>query len=355
MKRLSSLIFVVVSLFGGLNHSISRVHAQYYDCTVSCSAFAPETAEVGKAVQFSVAATPYYCNGQPTYLWTFGNGATSTQSSPSVTYQSLGTFSWGVTVTVDGQTAAAGGMITVTPRVVTSVSAASYDTSGLASDSIAAAFGANLATVTQVAGILPLPTEIAGTRVKVRDSAGIERLAPLFFVSAGQVNYQVPPGTATGMATVQIVTGTETVGQGEVPISATSPGIFTANSSGVGVPAAQLLRVKPDGTQIPDIVADFDSTLNRFVPHPIDLGPANDTVFLILFGTGIRFLGSLSAMTVTIGGTSAQVQYAGPQGVYVGQDQVNLILPRSLAGRGEMDLVITVAGKPANTVKVNIH
>jgi uncharacterized protein (TIGR03437 family) len=215
--------------------------------------------------------------------------------------------------------------------------------------------GRNLATVTQVAGILPLPTEIAGTRVKVRDSAGIERLAPLFFVSAGQVNYQVPPGTATGMATVQIVTGTETVGQGEVPISATSPGIFTANSSGVGVPAAQLLRVKPDGTQIPDIVADFDSTLNRFVPHPIDLGPANDTVFLILFGTGIRFLGSLSAMTVTIGGTSAQVQYAGPQGVYVGQDQVNLILPRSLAGRGEMDLVITVAGKPANTVKVNIH
>jgi hypothetical protein len=48
MKRLSSLIFVVVSLFGGLNHSISRVNAQYYDCTVSCSAFAPETAEVGK-------------------------------------------------------------------------------------------------------------------------------------------------------------------------------------------------------------------------------------------------------------------------------------------------------------------
>ena len=105
---------------------------------------APETAEVGKPVPFGVTAVPYYCNGQPTYAWAFGNGTSSMLPNPTVTYQTLGTFNWTVTVTVDGQTASAGGVITITPRVVTSVSAASYDTSGLASDSIAAAFGSTL-------------------------------------------------------------------------------------------------------------------------------------------------------------------------------------------------------------------
>jgi hypothetical protein len=43
----------------------------------------------------------------------------------------------------------------------------------LASESIVAAFGAGLATATQVATSLPLPTTLAGTTVKVRDNAGV--------------------------------------------------------------------------------------------------------------------------------------------------------------------------------------
>ena len=63
---------------------------------------------------------------------------------------------------------------------------------GLASEAIAAAFGTGLATTTSAATTLPLPTQLAGTTVKIKDSAGIERLAPLFFVSPTQVNYQIP-------------------------------------------------------------------------------------------------------------------------------------------------------------------
>src|SRR6185503_14982835 len=33
-------------------------------------------------------------------------------------------------------------------------------------------------------------------------------------------------------------------------------------------------------------------------------------------------------------------------------DQLNVSLPRTLAGRGEVDLVLTVDGRPANTVRV---
>jgi uncharacterized protein (TIGR03437 family) len=40
----------------------------------------------------------------------------------------------------------------------------------------------------------PLPTELAG--VRVRDALGVERLAPLFFVSPSQINYLMPAGAA---------------------------------------------------------------------------------------------------------------------------------------------------------------
>jgi hypothetical protein len=35
-------------------------------------------------------------------------------------------------------------------------------------------------------------------------------------------------------------------------------------------------------------------------------------------------------------------------------DQVNLPIDRSLAGRGEVDVVLTVDGAAANTVKINV-
>src|SRR5262245_38141360 len=82
------------------------------------------------------------------------------------------------------------------PAAVASVSAASFSGAELASESIVAAFGAGLATTTQVAASLPLPTTLAGTTVKVSDSAGATRDAPLFFVAPTQVNYLIPAGTA---------------------------------------------------------------------------------------------------------------------------------------------------------------
>ena len=86
---------------------------------------------------------------------------------------------------------------------------------------------------------------------------------------------------------------------------------------------------------------------------PIDMGPATDQIILELYGTGIRGRSSLGAVSATIGGVSAIVDYAGGVDGYAGLDQVNLRVPRSLAGRGEVDIVLRVDGKTANTVTVN--
>jgi uncharacterized protein (TIGR03437 family) len=87
---------------------------------------------------------------------------------------------------------------------------------------------------------------------------------------------------------------------------------------------------------------------------PIDLGPDGEQVFLIAFGTGLRGRSSLSAVNVKIGGEDAQTLFLGPQGDFVGLDQSNIRIPRSLAGRGDVDVVMTVDGKPANTVRINV-
>jgi uncharacterized protein (TIGR03437 family) len=255
-----------------------------------------------------------------------------------------------------GTIAIAGQSFTITQASVpvASVSAASFSAGSLARESIIAAFGTGLATATQVATAIPLPTELAGTTVKVKDSAGIESLAPLFFVSSSQVNYLIPAGVASGPATITIAGGDGAVSTGAAQIVAVAPGLFTADASGRGLPAATVLRVKAGGMQISEPVARFDPATNKFVAVPIDLGPATDQVFLILYGTGIRFRGSLSDVTLAIGGVNEQALYAGAQGTFIGLDQVNVRLVRSLTGRGESDVVLKVDGQMANMVKIQI-
>jgi hypothetical protein len=66
------------------------------------------------------------------------------------------------------------------------------------------------------------------------------------------------------------------------------------NVSGQGVAAAVALHVKSDGALSYEPVAQFDTTQDKFVSLPIDLGPATDRVFLIRLGTGIRGHSALS-------------------------------------------------------------
>lgn len=240
-----------------------------------------------------------------------------------------------------------------TPLIV-SVSAASFSDTELASESIVAAFGDRLATGVQTATSIPLPTTLAGTVARVRDNAGAERSAPLFFVAPSQVNFQVPAGTVNGPATITVTSSDSTVSVGTLNIATVAPGLFTANASGQGVAAAVALRMKADGTQMFEPVARFDSGQNRFVPVPIDLGATGDQMFLILNGTGFRFRSSLSAVTATIGGMNVEVLYAGPVDGFVGLDQANLRIPRSLAGRGVVEVVMIIDGKIANTITVQI-
>ncbi len=240
-------------------------------------------------------------------------------------------------------------------RTVSSVSAASFSsTAGLAAEEIAAAFGMNLAGQTTAAPGLPLPAQLAGTTVRVRDNLGVERLARLFFASADQVNYLVPSGVANGIATVTVTNGMGEVSTGTAAISKVAPGLFSANADGSGVAAAVILRRSAGGQDSFESVARFDAATSRFVTAPIDLGPEGDQVFLILFGTGFRGNSGLANTTAIIGGVDWPALFAGAAPGFLGLDQSNIRLDRSLIGKGEIDVILNVDGKATNALKINI-
>lgn len=239
---------------------------------------------------------------------------------------------------------------------VASVSAASFATGALAPETIASAFGTGLSQNVAVANSVPLPTELDGTQLLVRDAFNIERAASLFFVSPGQINYLVPLGTFPGAATVFVRRNGIDAAQGTLTIETFTPALFSANATGQGVAAAVVLRVR-NGQQIFEPVSRTENGAQ--VPIPIDLGPdagaATEQVYLLLFGTGFRNFAQPSAMTVTVGGLNVPVLgYAAVDGL-AGLDQCNIgPLPRSLAGRGTVNVVLTAGIKAANTVSVNI-
>ena len=277
-----------------------------------------------------------------------GSGSSNGAVSYTVAANTDGNARTG-TLTVAGQT------VTVTqPGVFASVSAASYLTTSLAPDEIVSAFGVNLATTFEAAISLPLPTVLAGTQIKVKDSAGVTRDAPLFAVSSTQVNYLIPTGTAPGPATITLTSGNGNIVTQTVQITNASPGLFAANASGQGLANAVAVHVTTDGRQISEPVAVFDPAQAKFIARPIDLGPEGEIVVLLLYGTGVRYRSDLSNVIVTIGNQRQQVDYAGVQPDFTGLDQLNVRLSRELIGRGEIDIGLVVDGRTANIVKINI-
>jgi uncharacterized protein (TIGR03437 family) len=217
----------------------------------------------------------------------------------------------------------------------------------LAPESIAVAYGQSLAGTTAVPGGSTLPNTLGGIGVTVKDSAGVSRPAGLYYVSPTQVDYLVPAGTAAGVATV-------TVGNtaSAALIAPVAPGLFAANGNGKGVAAALAIRASADGTQV--AVPVFFCPASGCFAAPMDLGAPTDILVVELYGTGIRGRSSLANVVASIGGVPAVVAYAGLQPQFAGLDQVNVYVPRSLAGAGEVPVILAVDGVTANVVTVNI-
>jgi uncharacterized protein (TIGR03437 family) len=238
--------------------------------------------------------------------------------------------------------------------LVTSVSAASYLPGRLAPELISAVFGSRLATKTLVASSLPLPTTLGGTSVRIRDANGIDRDAPLFFVSTSQINFLIPAATAYGSAEINVHSDGGLASQSEVEIAPVAPAFFSFDASGRGLPAGYVVRSIGKGIQQQEPLARFDQTLKRWTPQPIIFGSADEQLILVLFGTGFRRRLTTASVTLKAGEADCAIVYAGPQGSLIGLDQINAVLPPSLAGRGEIELTMNVDGQSAVPMRLSV-
>jgi uncharacterized protein (TIGR03437 family) len=245
-----------------------------------------------------------------------------------------------------------------TNLLATTVTGASYRGVPMARESIVSVFGGRLGTRTLGASDadpntpgIQLPTTLAGTTVKVKDRLGVERLAPLFFVSPTQVNYQVPPETSIGGALVTVTAEDGTVSIGTIQVVDVAPDVFSADSTGRGAAIGNAVRAKANGALSEEPIVRFAN--NKWELIPLDLGPDGEQMFLVFFGTGIRFRKD-PQVSATIGGVTARVDYAKNQCCFVGLDQINLLIPRALIGRGEVDVVLTVDGQTTVPLKIAI-
>ena len=226
-------------------------------------------------------------------------------------------------------------------------SAASQNSTALAPGSLASVYGVDLATGASVSNMAPFPTAVGSISVTLTYSGTRTVAAPLLYVSSTQINFLVPTEVPPGPASIQVSNGNAAE---SIQINAVAPSLFTLNNFGLA--AASTLLVSSSGAQTPGVVYSATSA-GIITAAPINLGGASDTAYLILYGTGLQAAGT-AGVKVTVNGVNAVITYAGPQGSFAGLDQVNLILPASLAGKGNVSVVLTAAGIQANPVQIAI-
>jgi uncharacterized protein (TIGR03437 family) len=223
----------------------------------------------------------------------------------------------------------------------------------VAPGSLATLYGTNLAGPTVLADAAPpWPVNLGGTSVTVGNTN-----APLYYVSPGQINFQVPYFNITGPSATNL-----TINEGTfsatvtVTVTPYAPGLYTTNSQGTGQAAA--------------IVAGTASIVAPSGAFP-GSRPAQKGEFVSLYCTGLGAVtnrpplggsspsGPLASTTatptVTVGDVNATVSFSGLAPGYVGLYQVNVRIPDTAPSGDAVPVILSIGGVTANTVTIAVQ
>jgi len=224
------------------------------------------------------------------------------------------------------------------PSRIAIANAASGDTSAIAPGSLFSIYGSELAGTTATSGF-PLPALLADVSVAVNGS-----VAPLLYVSPGQVNAQAPYAVASGSAVVTLMRGGLVVATSSVAIQPAAPGLFLLTGGHAAV-------LNPDNSiNTPSRPAAAGSIVSAYLTGLGAVQPA----LAEGIAAPVSPLSRVSRnVTASINGVDAPVQFAGLAPGYAGLYQVNVQTPQ--LAPGDYPLAISLGGVISNAAPVSIR
>ena len=224
------------------------------------------------------------------------------------------------------------------------VNAASMLTGSIAPGEIVTIFGLNIGPVTPTSSPSGItPTELGQTQVLFDGQP-----APLFYVQDSEIMAQVPYEIA-GKTTVDVEVIYQAKSRGTVTatVATSAPGIFTV-SAGTGLASAGNQNGTLNSTFDPaprgSIIALYATGEGATNPASVDGQPAV-----------APYPQPLLPVTVIIGGSPAQIVFAGEAPGFSGLLQVNAVVPAHLASTGLIPVTLeigSVSSQPGVTIAV---
>jgi uncharacterized protein (TIGR03437 family) len=199
---------------------------------------------------------------------------------------------------------------------------------------ILSVFGSQLAPSIESATSVPLPISMAGVAVTVNGVA-----APLYYVSPGQLNIQIPYETAANSTVSLSINNNGQVASQTFSVAAAAPGIFFGSQTGLIVPTGTGVR---------------GQTMTLFITGAGSVTPPVATGAAPASGTATSNLPQpAQTTTVTVAGVNAPIQFIGIPVGLVGVTQINFQVPTGI-GIGTQSVVVSTGGISSPAVRLSV-
>jgi uncharacterized protein (TIGR03437 family) len=169
-----------------------------------------------------------------------------------------------------------------------------------------------------------------------------DQLLPLFFSSTKQINAQVPFGLPVNTNLQLVVTHGDTISvPANLSVAAAQPAVFATNNQGTGQGAI----FNGVTNVLADVATIYCTGLGTVSPE-VPEGVAASTTVLSR---------TANPVTVTIGGKTASVAFAGLAPGFVGLYQVNAVVPAGLTAGDSVPVVLSTSGQTSPAVTISVR